>query len=336
LLALAAAAFLLRIRLPLVAFSIGWFLLGHSLESTVIPLEIMHEHRNYLPSLGFFILIIYFGWIAALRLIETRTRGFVLGLFFLGLATYYGLLTFLRADMYGSDFRRTQIEAQYRPDSVRTNYEAGALMAKMYDGQRDSILYSFSNRHFERATTLSPSFKLGLLGMLQLDCLASNDLRPEVLQELKERLQNTRWTREDRIIMFGIAEMANAGTLCLKRDQIDELFNATVSNSTLSIEDRSVVAADYSYYLWIGQKDYLAAWAVLAKAVENNSQDALNRLNLLQLMRLLGERDVALRLYCELESMRLNRKNANGFATVRDELISDGLLKASKATLCPD
>lgn len=26
---------------------------------------------------------------------------------------YFGLLTYLRADMYGDDFRRTQIEAQY-------------------------------------------------------------------------------------------------------------------------------------------------------------------------------------------------------------------------------
>ena len=33
-------------------FGIGWFLAGHLLESTVIPLELRFEHRNYLPSYG--------------------------------------------------------------------------------------------------------------------------------------------------------------------------------------------------------------------------------------------------------------------------------------------
>jgi hypothetical protein len=36
---------------PLV-FGVGWFLVGHLLESTVIPLELRFEHRNYLPSYG--------------------------------------------------------------------------------------------------------------------------------------------------------------------------------------------------------------------------------------------------------------------------------------------
>ncbi len=41
-----------RRRLPLLSFAIGWFLVGHLLESTVFSLELYFEHRNYLPSLG--------------------------------------------------------------------------------------------------------------------------------------------------------------------------------------------------------------------------------------------------------------------------------------------
>jgi hypothetical protein len=37
---------------PLVAFGILWFLCGHSLEAGPLPLEIMYEHRNYLPGAG--------------------------------------------------------------------------------------------------------------------------------------------------------------------------------------------------------------------------------------------------------------------------------------------
>ncbi len=33
-------------------FGIAWFLLGHSVESTVMPLELYFEHRNYFPAIG--------------------------------------------------------------------------------------------------------------------------------------------------------------------------------------------------------------------------------------------------------------------------------------------
>lgn len=35
-----------------VAFGVVWFYLCHIIESTIIPLELMYEHRNYLPSIG--------------------------------------------------------------------------------------------------------------------------------------------------------------------------------------------------------------------------------------------------------------------------------------------
>jgi hypothetical protein len=41
-----------RRRYPLIAFAVLWFLSGHMLESTVIPLELYFEHRNYLPVIG--------------------------------------------------------------------------------------------------------------------------------------------------------------------------------------------------------------------------------------------------------------------------------------------
>lgn len=47
---------LLRIRKnPLVSFSTLFFLLNHVVESTILPLELIFEHRNYLPSLFLFL-----------------------------------------------------------------------------------------------------------------------------------------------------------------------------------------------------------------------------------------------------------------------------------------
>lgn len=62
-------------RFRLLAFGLAFFLVGHAMESTVIPLEIYFEHRNYLPAFG-----ILFGLVAAANQLQARwapLRGWV-------------------------------------------------------------------------------------------------------------------------------------------------------------------------------------------------------------------------------------------------------------------
>jgi tetratricopeptide (TPR) repeat protein len=40
---------------PLISFSIFFFFLNHVIESSILPLELIYEHRNYLPSMFFFV-----------------------------------------------------------------------------------------------------------------------------------------------------------------------------------------------------------------------------------------------------------------------------------------
>ncbi len=153
LVALFVSAFLARNKAPIVSFGIFWFLAGHSLESTIFPLELMHEHRNYLPSLGIVVLVLPV-------LTSSRMNNSIYRLLTsssaLAFLVYFGLITHLRADMYGDDFRRTQIETDYRSESVRSQYEAGALMVRLYERQHEPLLASFAEKHFERINELDP------------------------------------------------------------------------------------------------------------------------------------------------------------------------------------
>ncbi|HKQ30738.1 MAG TPA: hypothetical protein VJS66_05585 [Burkholderiales bacterium] len=49
---IAVLAVIYRRRYPFAAFAVLWFLVGHSLESGILGLDLAHVHRNYLPSLG--------------------------------------------------------------------------------------------------------------------------------------------------------------------------------------------------------------------------------------------------------------------------------------------
>ena len=44
----------------MLSFALAWFLAGHVLESTFVPLELVHEHRNYLPQYSILFGITYY------------------------------------------------------------------------------------------------------------------------------------------------------------------------------------------------------------------------------------------------------------------------------------
>jgi protein O-mannosyl-transferase len=323
LLLLGAISWIARIKWPLISFAILWFLLGHVLESSIFPLELMHEHRNYLPSLGVFIILAAVLQSSAMLVPAYRLIAYgVISAF----AIYCAMLSYLRADLYGDDFRRTQVESEYRKDSVRTQYEAGAVLVNMYNAKREPILAALADKHFERVNALDSTYKLALIGMLQLDCLSERPARVANIDELKSRLAQSKWIPLDRTVMHGIAEMSNAGTICLDRKQMDELFRAAISNKSTSIQDRSVIYSDYASYLWLGQKDYAAARDVLARATKDNPNDVLNRLNLIQLYRLLGDVNGVLSMLNDLESRNLNRRNRHLFESIKKDLATDGVL----------
>ncbi len=48
-----------RKRAPLLSFAIAFFFINHVIESTLLPLELIYEHRNYIPSMFLFLPISY-------------------------------------------------------------------------------------------------------------------------------------------------------------------------------------------------------------------------------------------------------------------------------------
>ncbi|MBC7161433.1 MAG: hypothetical protein H5U26_04900 [Immundisolibacter sp.] len=140
------AALLLRRRAPAFTFGVLWFLAGHVLESTVVPLEIAHEHRNYLPSFGLLFAAVY-GVARFARHTGNRRVYAVLGL---ATALALGFGTFGRAASWHSE--ETIIEALYRhhPQSASAQQMMGELMLKRYGQPAQAVA------HYRRAYELAP------------------------------------------------------------------------------------------------------------------------------------------------------------------------------------
>ena len=107
------AAWRLRVRWPLFAFAVFWFLAGHLLESTVVPLELYFEHRNYLPMVG--LLFAVACGVATVDVAYRRMAWALLGVWLVMISA----LTLVNARTWGDRGLMATVWVQENPTSMR-------------------------------------------------------------------------------------------------------------------------------------------------------------------------------------------------------------------------
>lgn len=121
------AALLLRRSAPAITFGIGFFLAAHAMESSILPLELYFEHRNYLASIGLLVAAAGVGRLAVHRLngATQAMRWASLALAFVVPATYIAA-THGRAKVWSSEDTLYAQEEAHNPNSPRLNAILGA------------------------------------------------------------------------------------------------------------------------------------------------------------------------------------------------------------------
>ena len=307
--ALVLMAWRLRRRAPLVAFGIAWFFVGHGLESTVLPLEIAHEHRNYLPLFG---VLLVGGW-GMLRSIESKGELKTMGVAITAAAlAYFPFVTALRAHQFGDEVRRTQIEAQNHRTSALAQYQAGLALAGLSESAMpNSPTHAFARRHYELAGELDPNFKLSWLGLIHLNCKAGLPVQRTDVDELSRRLQLTPFAPGDNTVLYSLKEMSIAGSLCLARTDIDQLFAAALANPGVSPGVQAMLHSWHADYLWLHEHDMAAARGALARSLALNPSNSSNRLKWAQLIFMSGEKEQARQLLLELRDETYSAEERN-------------------------
>jgi protein O-mannosyl-transferase len=99
---------------PLLLFASAWFFVGHSIESTIVQLEIYFEHRNYLPSVGPIFLAVYGLWQLPEKL--KRLAWIVAGAYLLLLSLVLGQVT----SLWSNQTLAAEVWVERHPYSMRT------------------------------------------------------------------------------------------------------------------------------------------------------------------------------------------------------------------------
>jgi Flp pilus assembly protein TadD len=143
-------------RRALWSFAVLWYLVGHALESSLLSLELVFEHRNYLPSFGIlFAAGYYLVWGLDRGVSKRRLVYPVVGLLVLVLA----FTTFTRAGVWGDKTTVIEFSLRNHPNSSRTHGEYATTNAQ----QEGDIELAYT--HWARAAELNPSSVLELIEM---------------------------------------------------------------------------------------------------------------------------------------------------------------------------
>jgi hypothetical protein len=119
LVALAVGAWIVRLRRPLVALGIFWYFAAHTMTATVVPLELVFEHRNYFAALG---VVLALGDVLLCSGFERRMPIVARALACL-FVVVVAATTLVRANEWDSLLRFARSEATKHPNSARATYE---------------------------------------------------------------------------------------------------------------------------------------------------------------------------------------------------------------------
>lgn len=261
----AALAIYLRKKWPLVSLGIFWFLTGHLLESTVFPLEMVHEHRNYLASLGIIIILVQLIYDGSCRIGNKK-----LLLMLPVLVLVFGSLTFIRASQWSSYEKLIAYNAVHHPKSSRAQLELGGMLAQRgyYDQAREAYL---------TAITYQPNDPSLLIGLQMIR--SSQNLKPEpdvdqqIILLIKKHPLNATFFRT----LGHVAECLQTSCALLSSSM------GVWTKALLSLNSSNVRKSRYSYFLATS----LVAQNRIGEAIEAYNQSyELDRRNINALLSL--------------------------------------------------
>jgi tetratricopeptide (TPR) repeat protein len=187
-------------RRPLISFGIFFFFLNHLIEGSVIPLELIYEHRNYIPSMLFFVPVAVltlnlFDYLSYRKSVQLAVA---FGITFLFVVQGHGV--YLRNETLRSDFTLWSDNVNKAPNLSRAHVNLG----KAY------IVRGFRSEAFQE---LNKALKLNKHSNLSNAAISEHNLGQFYLAEGKDALALASYRKSLAICpefaapMFGIARI---------------------------------------------------------------------------------------------------------------------------------
>lgn len=218
-----------RHRAPLFAFGVFFFFIAHSLESTILPLELVFEHRNYLPSIGVFVAIL-----GVKDFLPMNTRKYLVSGMIL-MTLLGSLVTHMRVETWSNATLLDYYTYASHPDSPRTNIiRANKLALTGQFEQAYRLLSKFSG----------PGYTLN---KLYIQCLEQKSISDNQLDMVGHELHQ--WLRVYEL--SGLMKIANLGLdrqCSFSNEGFEKLLETALGNNFIGIQQKQNIMIYKAHY----------------------------------------------------------------------------------------
>lgn len=239
-------ALIIRRRYPIITLGIFWFYGGHLLESSVFPLELVFEHRNYLPMLGPLTIASWGLWRFGSVNGQWRAVVILFSLWILGLAGVTGI----RAASWGDPLHAI-IEAERHPNSARANFDAGmAIFSAIRD--KPELLNEYYSRavlNFDRSIAADPDGIAPFAGIMGLAVMAKKRLDDSYFAELENRLRNGVVHNNVVFSLHSLNELLFLDTPYFNDNDAERLYRAYLENPRTNGVSKAHALIAYAFLL---------------------------------------------------------------------------------------
>lgn len=294
--AIVTLAIRLRRRQPLMALGIMLFFGCQLLTGTILPLELIYEHRNYFASFGLLLAIV-----PLLAVPQTSPFALPRQALLAGLILCWATLTAFTSYAWGNPLRLAEDLASRAPESPRAQYELG----------RTYIIYSHYNptspftplvyAPLERAAALPDSSILPEQALIFMNARMNLPLKDAWWDSLTAKLKAHPLGVQDESSLGALTQCARQHHCNLPAERMLAAFMAALSHPNPSAR----LLATYGDYAWNIVDDHPLGLRMTEEAVSAQPDEPAYQITLIRMLAAQGRKIDANKAIKQLETLNI-------------------------------
>lgn len=273
-----AGIFAIR-RAPALAVGILWFFVGHSMESTFLALEMVHEHRNYLPIVGPIFAMAYYFWHPDFTVLAIRAKWFAM----IAVVSVSSAVTFVRSVQWSNVVDHAAIEVHNHPNSDRANYSMGRIYFMLYSNEPNVEMARLANQYFARAAASGSNSIYPLAAMIQMAYKARVEPDPAWIEMAVKRLRYARPWAPNMVALNNLVNCQMTQYCSLADNDIATLLVAALTNPGASFNMKATAHSLLGGYYAVKLGNLESGLAHIKAAAEAEPDRIEYRLDLMRM-----------------------------------------------------
>jgi hypothetical protein len=320
--ALAWASWAWRRSRPLAALGIAWYIGCHLLTSSVLPLELVYEHRNYYASMGVILTVFVLASEAVRRRrISRPIAGFAAALFIAWQAAF----TLLTAQAWGDPLSLARELALREPESPRAQYELGRTYIIYSHYEAGSPFIKPATTALEAAAHLPGASILPEQALIFMNSRMQLPVKREWWASMARKLAARPPTVQDESSLDALSNCLRETSCDFQPQDLLDSYLAALNHPRPSAR----LLGMYANFAWNSLKDRPLGIRIQRQAVDASRGEAAYRIGLARMAIITGDFAEAQAQIDGLQAMNLGRRLDKDIAPLATMLADAERTKAS-------